>query len=133
MPFRGHLSLSPPVPVDSVKQGGILTIWSRLRVNNTTMRSVERRFSEFKKSYPSHSTFVVFGRTIQGQHFTQRAIASHFRKLVAKDDYAPNDKNRLLKHMTHLTKLADECKKTGVVGGSQRSFTVSPYTARIKA
>lgn len=82
------------------------------------MRSVEHRFRLFQERFPDHSTFIVFGRTIEGQDFGPRTVGYWFSRLVKKDDYAMRDRRRLLHHLQKLQAHRGQSKIGGTWGVS---------------
>lgn len=67
------------------------------------MRSIKRRFDNFRQKNPNLSTYISFAKTVRGQRFSRYAISKWFNKLVDKDDYSPKDRNQLVRELTKLT------------------------------
>lgn len=67
------------------------------------MRSIQKRFSKISEENPNLSSFICFGRAVEGQRFTKYMIKHWFRILVEKEDYGPADKGTLLKHFYALS------------------------------
>lgn len=67
------------------------------------MRSIQRRFQNFHLKHPDLSTYVVFVRTVRGQRFNRCAISGWFNRLVDKNDFAPKDRNKLVRELTGLS------------------------------
>lgn len=55
------------------------------------------------------SSFICFGRAVQGQKFSRRCIHKWFCILVDTDDYLPSDTNALVAQLYRLSKEAEEC------------------------
>jgi len=69
------------------------------------MRSLQARFNQTYKKYPSWSTYTCFAEAITSQRFSRSIIHRWFQKLVDKDDYARNEKRAILEHLENLTNL----------------------------
>ena len=72
------------------------------------MKSLEARFRAAVEKSPNHSSFICFGRAIQGQKFSRKVIVRWFNKLVDPDDYAKREKPALLKFLWALSNMAEE-------------------------
>ena len=58
---------------------------------------VKTRFLELQQEYPNHSSYIHFVRLIRELGVTnQAAIGRYFNKFVDKEDYAPQDKRRVI-------------------------------------
>lgn len=63
------------------------------------MRSLERRFNNISRRNPLCSSYICFTKAIEKQNFSPRTIKHYFNKLVEKDNYAPDEKGEILKHL----------------------------------
>ncbi|KKS58164.1 MAG: hypothetical protein UV24_C0030G0005 [Candidatus Nomurabacteria bacterium GW2011_GWA2_42_41] len=72
------------------------------------MKSIERKFIDTIKKYPSHSSFICFSKAIKSQHFSRDMIKRWFNKLVDKDDYDQKDKRKLFEHFELLTNTPED-------------------------
>lgn len=72
------------------------------------MRSIERRFDLYKSKDPTLGDYLVLVKAVKGQNFTRIIIAHWFKKLIDKDDYDIKDKNQLIKHLLHLSSMAED-------------------------
>lgn len=63
------------------------------------MRSIERRFNKISKKYPEWSSYVRFITAIRDQNFTKRSIYAWFSRLVDEDDFAREDKMKILRQL----------------------------------
>lgn len=62
------------------------------------------QFSEIKRLNPFWSDHTCFIETIQGKKYLHpRIIKKWFDKLVAKDEYAREDRNEILRYLFSLT------------------------------
>jgi len=77
------------------------------------MKSIERRFNLLKGKNPYWSTLICFSEAIYNQGFGEQAIHRWFKKLVDKDDYAPEDKRAILSFLKNLSKKAEDNQKSG--------------------
>jgi len=77
------------------------------------MKSLERRFSNISQLNPYWSSYICFTEAIKDQNFSRRTIASYFKTLVEKDDYAGREKGQILKYLIPLSsssgKIAEDC------------------------
>ncbi len=67
------------------------------------MKSIERRFLALQQKQTEHSSFINFGRAVEGGRFKQEAVRRWFKKLVDRDDYDPADKRALLRYLNSRT------------------------------
>ena len=67
------------------------------------MKSIERRFRRISEENPDLSTHNCFAKSVWGQKFSKGMIARWFYKLVDKDDYAQEDKKKVLEHLFQLS------------------------------
>ncbi len=68
------------------------------------MKSIERRFKNIQTKHPESSSYICFADSINGQNFSTDRIKRNFNRLVSKDDYTQEEKNRLLKNLYSLNK-----------------------------
>jgi len=66
------------------------------------MRSIRASFLQQVEKNPDYSSFVCFGKAIEGRKFSKDTICRGFNKLVDKNDYF-NNKNLLLNHLVRLS------------------------------
>jgi len=77
------------------------------------MRSLERRFDDIQKRWPSYSSFICFSSAIKDQHFSKIIISKWFYKLVEKDDYAKEDRKALLAGLFLTSNPPEDSRKSG--------------------
>lgn len=83
----------------------------RLFFITSPMRSIERRFQEYQRRRPSHSSLVNFAAAVRGQAFSKDAMSRWFNKLVERDDYERSDKRLVLRHLVSVSTLEDNGKR----------------------
>lgn len=83
------------------------------------MATLEQRFKALERDYPMHSSFVNFGRAVEGQPLSKARVCFYFRRLVKKDDYAKSDFKRLAKHLYAKT-LMTPSRNKGFLGEMKR-------------
>lgn len=67
------------------------------------MRSIERRFTKYKKERPNLSTLMNFAGAVTNQYFSADQISRKFTSLVDRGDYSPTDRPLILKHLLKLS------------------------------
>lgn len=73
------------------------------------MRSLERRYITKRDKYPEpYSSYVCFVRAIRGQKFSYEIVSKWFNILVDKDDYAQDERNRIVKYIFYLSNIPEE-------------------------
>ena len=60
------------------------------------MKNLSSQFKQMSKKFPNLSTFMVFGRVVQGKKYNMSIIGKNFDKLVSKGDYIKEDRDRLI-------------------------------------
>lgn len=60
---------------------------------------VASTFKQLSEKYPSHSTFIIFEKTLVSTKVPASRFTHYFNTLVDKDDYAKKDKKILLKKL----------------------------------
>ena len=72
------------------------------------MRSLNRRFEEFKQTNTNLSDYMNLAKAVRGQNFTRNIISRWFHKLISKDEYGKKDDIDLITHLAKLTKLPED-------------------------
>lgn len=60
------------------------------------MRSIRANFNELQKQNPGWSTYACFAKAVRGQNFNKRIIRLRFNQLVNPEDYAKEEKHKIL-------------------------------------
>jgi hypothetical protein len=58
---------------------------------------------------PAWSDFVCLSEAVRGQQFTRRRLYSSFIKIVDSEDYDKSDVNKLVRHLSKVSKQVEEC------------------------
>jgi len=72
------------------------------------MRSINRRFEEFKKINKNLSDYINLARAVRGQNFTRNMISRWFYILISKEEYGEKDDVDIITHLAKLTKLPED-------------------------
>jgi len=75
------------------------------------MKSLERRFRSIEKGNPYWSSYTYFAEAVENQKFSRAILVKHFNLLVEKDDYAKEDKWRIVDYLTLLTKGEEKLER----------------------
>lgn len=67
------------------------------------MRSIERKFNNIQEKKPFWSSYICFAETISNSNFSKDLIRRWFNKLVDRDDYAQEEKRRVLNYLYTLS------------------------------
>lgn len=79
------------------------------------MKTLKKRFNQFKKRNPDGTSWVWFAEAIKDQRFVKRTIREWFNVLVEKNDYAEEDKKELINFLYLLSKGAEENQNKGII------------------
>lgn len=63
------------------------------------MRSIRAKFEEIQKQNPGWSTYACFAEAVRGQNFNKRIVRLRFNQLVNPDDYAKEEKHKILSYL----------------------------------
>jgi hypothetical protein len=70
-----------------------------------------KEFQEISQFNPLWSSWVCFCEVIKGRkNLSKKTIKKYFKKLVDKDDYAPDEKKELLEYLYALTSNPEKCR-----------------------
>ena len=86
------------------------------------VRTVKHRIEFVERAEPNLSSFVVFGRAIEGQKYSNRSIREWFASYVDKDDYDSSNRMEILRHFNNLTNLETEYD----IGSYRKKFAEMP-------
>ena len=59
------------------------------------MKSIKAAYLKEVKHHPDWSSILCFREAVKGRRFHKTTLQRNFNTLVDKDDYAPNEKERL--------------------------------------
>lgn len=66
------------------------------------MTKIEQAFKNQLREQPDLSTLIAFNMAIMGKKYSRSEVGKAFNKLVDKDDYKGNNKERILQHTLSL-------------------------------
>lgn len=67
------------------------------------MKSIQRRFENFKAKNLELGDYVVLARAVKGQKFSYKIISRWFGKLVEKTDYGSGSRTALINHLFKIS------------------------------
>jgi len=68
------------------------------------MRSVRRAFERIRAENPYWSSLLCFAEAVRGRNFSRRTIVRNFNVLVDKEDYAKNERKKIVEFLVELSK-----------------------------